>query len=52
MVDKAKINDKSQIRVIYLSIYISYDRGYLLPKHKDAKISEIHLNPVILVLIG
>ena len=26
MVDKVKINDKSQIRVIYLSIYISYDR--------------------------
>ena len=27
-------------------------RGYFCPKHKDAKIFEKHLNPIILVFIG
>ena len=30
----------------------SNDKSYFCPKHKDAKISENHLNPVMLVLIG
>ena len=38
--------------IVHIWAYPFQCRDYFRPKHKDAKIFEKHLNPVMLVLIG